>query len=138
MSIGLVYGRITGLLRKIVIPNSDADLSSHVNAGEALIVVSRDQYAAMTGPDGIQAYVNSVTGTVPSGYRAAMVDEVGNAVSIHFADPGCDYPHSGHRLIWNSAVQKDWLLIGSRLIPSIPLRNRKLRSGSRLTRSLRQ
>lgn len=138
MSVGLIYGKITGLLRKVVIPNTDAQLPAHVAPGEVIIVVSTDQYASFAGTDAIQAYVNSVIGTVPSGYRAAMVDGVGNVVSIHAADPGCDYPHTGHRLIWNDAVQKNWLLVGQQFVSSVSLRNNRLQPSLRRSRALRQ
>jgi hypothetical protein len=136
MSVGLIYGAITGLLRKVVIPDTDSQLPSHVGPGEVLLVASTAQYAAFAGPDAIQAHVNSATGKVPSGYRAALVDEVGNVLSIHSADPGCDHPRSGHRLIWNDAVQKDWILVGQQFVPSVPLRNKGLRPSFAPSRSL--
>lgn len=117
MSVGLVYGKITGLLRRIVIPDNDSQLPMHIGAGEAMVTISTAQYATFAGtPDAIQSYLISVTGIVPSGYRAVMIDAAGNVLSVHYADPGCDQPHPDKRLVWSDVAQSGMLYVNQQFI----------------------
>jgi hypothetical protein len=63
-----------------------SNFAGHLGPGEALLTVTDGQYASFSGQSDAQAYVNSVTGKVPSGDRAVMVDDAGNVVSVHRAD----------------------------------------------------
>jgi len=135
VSVGLVYGKITGLLRKIVIPDTDAQIPLHVGRGEAVIIASNAQYNSLTSLDAVQAFVNAAVGTTPSGYRSAMIDTVGNVISIHHADAGCDVPFPGKTLVWNDSVELGWLLAGKRFVP-FPGSPRRVWKSPRLLRQL--
>jgi hypothetical protein len=128
MSVGLVYGKITGLLRRIVIPDNDSQLAGHVGQGEAMVIASTAQYSTFSGPNDIQTYLNTITGIAPSGYRAAMIDQAGNVNSLHHADPGCDSPFPGQILVWNDAAQPGWLFVNNNFVPLPGVRRRTLRS----------
>lgn len=119
MSVGLIYGKAFGRLRKVVINGNPAP---HVAPGEALINISDDQYAALHDIGTQQSHVNSVTGMVPSGDRAVTVDSIGNVLAVHFADPGCDKPLPGTTLVGSNIAQPGWMFVGQRFVafPAIP------------------
>jgi hypothetical protein len=125
VAIGLIYGKITGLLRRVIVTDDISQLPLHVGPGEAIVTVSVALYATFgAGLDAIQSYLNSIIGIVPSGYRSVMIDAVGNVSSIHHADPGCDHPHPGKRLIWSELAQVGMVYVNSQFMSLSPMRRR--------------
>lgn len=132
MSVDLVYGNVTGLRRYVAIPS----LRFHtIGVGEILLTITDAQYAAFPNLDASQVYINSVTGRTPSGYQAVMIDQVGNVVSQHHADPACDHPFGAHKLRWNAVAQVGWLFVNEQFIPLPALKRRNFKSPRLLRRS---
>ncbi len=94
-SVGIVYGAASGIVRRIIVPTSEAELDdqSHVGDGEAIIKVSapgimrRDGYPDLTAA---HAHVMAVIGKQPLNARCAVVDAKGNVVGTVMADPEFD------------------------------------------------
>jgi hypothetical protein len=128
MFVGLIYGKITGLLRRVVHPDRVGQLPLYVGTGEALITITDQQYATFSGLASIQSYINTITGNSPSDYHSAMIDQAYNAVSVHHADPGCDFPHPGHQLIFNDQVRPGWLFVDNQFIQLPPISPRVFKS----------
>lgn len=86
-SIGIIYGADSGIVRRIVIPDEDAQLAGHVGPGEALLTIPR---AAPHDVISVTAAVAKATGKDIPDSRCAVIDKAGVVVEMIHADPALD------------------------------------------------
>lgn len=107
-AVALVYSSSTGRLRSWIVPGDDSQLHGFVpaNRGEAVLVITREQYDAAADLFSLQALINFVTGKSPSNEdRYADIDAGGNVVSVLYACPNCgDAPSDGLTRIQHNTV----------------------------------
>ncbi len=88
-NIGIVYGTLSGIIRRVIVPDDDAELSggAHpIGNGETLLVVAKSDAPTMSDiPAAVEAAIGRPT---PSGRVAVVTDGIVTAV-IH-ADPLID------------------------------------------------
>lgn len=121
--IGIVYARGSGILRRWIVPDNDADLiASHpVSSGEAMILVDR---ANVPGDPALaQAFVENaitrVTGKPVPSARCAIVDKDGNVVGSQMADPALDNV-PGKTLMLHADAVPGWKTVAGVLAPPVP------------------
>lgn len=87
--VGIVYGTVSGIPRRVIKPDSDAQLDNRfVGTGETLLIVTNAEYAGMKS---LADLVNQKTGLTPADPRCAVVDAISNKVTdIVLADPLVD------------------------------------------------
>jgi hypothetical protein len=96
-----------------------AGLPTH--SGELTLTVADAQYGSVSD---VQLLVNAITGKTPSGDRYVSIDESGNVVASHIADPACgDTAPGSHTslVLDDKAAPGDLLFGGSKLLPNTPV-----------------
>jgi hypothetical protein len=139
-SVALIYSANTGRLRWFVNPDNDSDLARITPLpGEAMLTISLAQYlSAGSGLGGLQALVNSHTGSTPANDRYAVVDGGGNVVSALFVDPLIDRtPLPGQNFVAHSTAPPGAIYLGGVLILRTPLADQVARTRER-TSALRR
>src|SRR5262245_34897245 len=87
MPIGVVYGAQSGIVRRIILPDSGQDLQGHVGPGEALLMLLD---GARSDVHSATAAVAQATGkTIPSS-RCEILDADGKVMGQISADPLLD------------------------------------------------
>lgn len=92
---GIIYGEKSGIVRRIIVPDDDAQLAAHVGPGEALLTIPRNDPRDVHSAT---AAVAAATGKDIPPSRCAMVDSKGAVVGIIAADPVLD-SIDGHDLV---------------------------------------
>lgn len=117
--IGVVYATGSGILRRWIVPDNDADLTaSHpVAAGETMLIVDR---ATIKSPADVDAAVAKAIGKVPPSPRCAVIDALGNVESVIMADPALD-ALPGKTLMLHADASPGWQLVSGVLTPPIQI-----------------
>ena len=116
--VALIYSKNTGRLRSWIVPDDDAELAAikSNNPGEAIHIVTREQYHSALGHDHLQGFVSAHCGITPTDDRHVIV-ESGIVKSVVFADPpGCGDPvPPGTMLMPHPHAHVGWMLMGGLL-----------------------
>lgn len=70
---GVIYGTQTGIMRRIIVPDNDATLQSHVLPGESLLVIDTAAVKPAEIAGQANAALTALLGKVPPSGRAAVV-----------------------------------------------------------------
>lgn len=91
----IVYSQTEGVTRRIIIPDSDAELNAKfiLMPGEAMLVLARDQLSADKRVT--NGRIQAITGKAPSSDRCVFVNDAGAVVAVHYCDPSIDSPPPG-------------------------------------------
>jgi hypothetical protein len=93
--IGVVYATGSGILRRWIVPDRDADLIARhsVGAGESMILLDRANVPGdpVQAQAFIEAAIGRVTGKAVPSPRCAIVDAGGTVVGTVMADPAIDH-----------------------------------------------
>jgi hypothetical protein len=116
--IGIVYARGSGILRRWIVPDNDADLiASHpVSPGEAMILT--DAALIPKDPALAQAFVENaitrVTGKAVPSPRCAVINALGSVESVIMADPALDNV-PGKTLMLHADAVPGWKMVAGAL-----------------------
>lgn len=103
MSIAVIYGAQSGIIRRFVQTDEPDNLADHVGEGEALLTVDdsvlqiQENGTAMPSLEVAAQAITAATGIVPELARCLVIDQSGDVVNVIMADPSIDSVE-GHTL----------------------------------------
>jgi hypothetical protein len=117
--IGIVYATGSGILRRLIVPDDDAELvDKHpVALGETMLVVSAK---TIKNQADVEAAVALVIGKPVPSARCAVVDAAGTVVNVIMADPALDSV-SGATLVLDQVAVLGWKLVDGALAAPVDL-----------------
>jgi hypothetical protein len=123
-TVGVIYSGTTGRIRSVVIPDFDSQLINRaLGKGEAIQIVSSATYSSLS-LDGLQSFLEGITGLSPTSDRYVSIDASGNVIDIHIADPvGCAdlSPYAGCSLTAHATANRTDILWNNKLLPNTPM-----------------
>ena len=113
----LIYSTVGHAVRRVVLPDNDAELGSHISSmhpGESYLTLPHSTLASADFHEVLATHlgVDRTTLVMP---RAALIDDSGTVVQVLAADADIDTPLIGHLLVnsLTANIGDKWFITGN-------------------------